>query len=170
MHNRSHMTDKRPVLRLVPMPPPEPVTSHVPKSGAPVSILSIEAAKVPAQPLCVDARDGGQRLRTRFIRQALKEAGVKRVSVTMATGSMRYWTIVRAVGVEHVAELTPDGHNAQTCIICRRNQAAKEKLEAIIRAALPDLDNRHPTNDFVFTVSVVSELVSTANRANGAMG
>lgn len=167
----------RPMLRLVPMlaaPTIRVLKSEPALPRAMAAILSIEAAKVPTQPLCVDARDGGQRLRTRFIRQALKEAGVKWVSVTMATGSMRYWTIVRAVGVEHVAELTPDSHEAQTCIICRRNQAAKEKLEAIIRAALPDLDNRHPTNDFVFTVSVVSELVSTAgrptNRADGATG
>lgn len=163
---------KRPVLRLVPMPPPEPpLTSHMPKSEAPVAILSIEAAKVPTKPLCVDARDGGQRLRTRLIRQALKEAGVKRVSVTMATGSMNYWTIVRAVGVGHVAELTPDSHEAQTCIICRRNQAAERKLEAIIRAALPDLDDQQRTvSDFVFTVSVKSELVSATNRAVGATG
>ncbi len=165
------MTDQspprpRPVLRLVPMPA-EP-TSRASKSEpappqAPASILSIEAAKIPTRPLCVDARDGGQRLRTRLIRQALKEAGVKRVSVTMATGSMNYWTIVRAAGVGHDADLTPDSHEAQTCFTCRRNLAAERKLAAIIVAALPDLDDRQrPENDFVFTVSVTSGLVSVA--------
>ncbi len=156
----------RPMLRLVPTPagPTSRVSKPEPAlPQAPVSILSIEAARLATKPLCWDARDGGQRLRTRLIRQALKEAGVKRVSVTMATGSMHYWTIVRAAGVGHDADLTPDSHEAQTCFTCRRNLAAERKLAAIIVAALPDLDDRQrPENDFVFTVSVTSGLVSVA--------
>ena len=155
---------ERPQLRLVPPPPAE--VEQAPETPAwagvemtvPDTIASIEAATVPASPVSTTARSAGQKERTAMIRQALKASGVRGVSVTMATGSMCYWTHVRAEGVPHAQGTDWNAHEARQCPVCLRNQAADKKLTALILAAFPDLGDRSDLQsdhfDFVFTVNV----------------
>jgi len=158
----------RPRLRLVPPPAPEPEPAPVvevpalsPEAAAlaaPAAILSIEAARIPTAPLAQNARRADQKERTRLIRQALKDAGVRGASVTMARGSMCYWSDIRVEGIAHTEY--PEDHVPFRCPVCQRNQAAEKKLNAIIMAALPGMDDRSDSQsdhfDFVYSVNVSS--------------
>lgn len=154
---------ERPQLCLVPPPAEVEQAPEVPawagvEMTVPDTIRTIEAATVPAAPLNPKARSAGQKERTVMIRKALKDCGVRGVSVTMATGSMCYWTHVRAEGVPHAEGTDWNEHERRECLVCERNQAADKKLHAIIMAAFPDLGDRSDSMtdhfDFVFTVNV----------------
>ena len=122
-------------------------------SPALVTIQSIASAKTPTS--FEKIRSLTQKERSAKIRNMLRAAGVKGVSVTSATGSMCYWTHVRFAQLEHPAGTNWD-HNRLECSTCRVNQQAVRTLESLILAAFPDMGDRSDSMvdhfDFVFTV------------------
>lgn len=103
------------------------------------------------------ARFLSQKERTALIRKAVKAAGIK-ASVTSATGSMCYWTNVRIdLGVEHPAHDWRT-HIVSDCAHCSERLALRRRVEALILAAYPDLDDRSDVqadySNFIFSVEV----------------
>lgn len=81
------------------------------------------------------------------VRKLLKELGIKGISVTAPNYSMAQSIDITFPPIEHpgrdlaVASDWRD-HEHLSCPVCERSHQAKARLEEIILAAFPDLDNR----------------------------
>jgi len=121
------------------------------------AFASIEAAGLPAV-VNPTLRHEGMGARTRAIRALLKTQGIKGVSVRQSTGSMCFWTYVDIprppLGERTLS--TDVGYIGDRGAYLARERSVREKLQAIILAAFPDLDDRSDAytdySDFVFMV------------------
>ena len=103
-------------------------------------------------------RDGNLRHKPRkewagAVRGLLKEFGVEGVSVTTPSYSMASSVYISIPSIEH--DHMPDQW-ARDCEHCQLKQAAETKLEAILLAAFPDMDDRSDTQtdyfDYCFSI------------------
>lgn len=103
------------------------------------TLASIEAAKTP-EVVDPNMRDNTRKEWTKAVRSLYKTLGVKGVSVTAPNYSMAssiHINISAGDGHEHTG-----GVEYTNCLICKRYGKAKAKLEALVLAAFPDLDDR----------------------------
>lgn len=111
----------------------------MPKATYNETLDSIEAAPTP-EVLDPAMRDNTRKDWAKAVRVLYKTLGVKGVSVTAPNYSM--------ASSIHIQISVDDGHEHTggveytNCLICKRYGKAKAKLEALVLAAYPDLDDR----------------------------
>jgi hypothetical protein len=132
-------------------PPTEEITmttttQHIPAiPGTPASELFARILNAPLPAFRGNIRRDGRSTWGAKVRRLFADLGIKGISVTTPSYSMAQSIDIRLPGeAEHDYREEWQGgtHERATCPICRERQAAVERVEEIILAAFPDLDNR----------------------------
>ena len=152
-------------VTLAPEPPPEPEapTYHPEIPDTPENSLAqyqwekILKAPDPAPELYHQLqgpiRQKTSRERAAHIRQLLRDLGLRGISVRKGRGTASRYVDITLPYVRHEH---PPGVNSKDCSLCSLKFRAHQRLEQLILAAYPDLDDRSDYHtdyfDFVFSI------------------
>lgn len=118
-------------------------------------IASIEAAEMP-KVATLHMRRQPRKTWAPAVRELLKGLGIRHVSVTTPSYSMASTISIRVPGFSHDHDERSAATAYRTCPRCQRRHAAVARLERLILAAFPDLNDRSDmmTDHFDYCLSI----------------